>query len=415
MKRLSPGVRFLLGFVTFLLCVVLFVSSIAGILLANTVQIFSSQENLETILREVLSAELQPTPSLLSAPRGGSPLPLQYAPYITYQSADIRLSQKQQNTTSVIEWIYDALAEDFGDQLTVDLETVKLFVAESTLDDFLVEKIAIMINDAYTGQQTVTLTPEEIRAAIEENAALIEQYFGVTMDDQVITDVTTIIEENEYISRIEDEGIVNIIMNPDKPSTEAPDGEDAPAINMNPNSVDPQQIVDLLRSVFSVQTLLLCIGACVLMIALILLVNMKQIWTGLKKIGWTLMLAALPIVLLTVAAWVIPAGWAERWGIYSIIEVLVCQVLTINAVICFGVFGLGLVLMIAGIVVKKIARKKFQKASQLETLSEAVFEEGSVVVEFPAEEEIPAEEESEESEDEIFEEIEEAEETEETI
>lgn len=418
MKRLSPGVRFLLGFVTFLLCVVLFVTSIAGILLANTVQILSSQENLEAILQEVLFVELQPTPSVLSAPMGGSPLPLNYAPYITYQSADIRLSEKQQSTTSVVEWIYNALADDFGDELTVDLETVKLFVAESTLDDFLVKKVAIMINDAYTGKQTVTLSPEEIRAAIEENAALIEQYFGVTMDDQVITDVTTIIEENEYISRIEEEGIVNIVMNPDKPSAEAPDSEDAPEINMNPNSVDPQQIVDAFRSIFSVQTLLLCIGACVVLIALILLVNMKQIWAGLKKTGWTLMLAALPFVLLTVATWVIPAGWAERWGIYSIIEVLVCQVLTINAVICFSIFSLGLVLMIVGIVVKKIARKKFRQESQLEAISEAVFEEAPVAVEFPAEEEAPAEEESEEAEEtesEETEEIEEAEETEETV
>ena len=32
MKRLSPGVRFLLGFITFLLCIVLFVTTVAGIL-----------------------------------------------------------------------------------------------------------------------------------------------------------------------------------------------------------------------------------------------------------------------------------------------------------------------------------------------------------------------------------------------
>ena len=396
MKRLSPGVRFLLGFVTFLLCIALFAASVVSIALSGPVQILSSQENLESLLRQVLYADLLPSPQYArssfasSSGTSGTPIELTYPPTVYYAPADIHLSQEQQTSTSMVEWIYNALAQDFGDELTVDLETVKDFVERSTLDDFLVEKGAALINDAYTGNTTVTLTPEEIRTAIEENAALIEEVFGVTMDDQVIADVTAVIEENEYVARIEEEGIVNIIMNPQGSTAEGME---------NPNSADTQQVVDFVRSIISLQALLLCIGACVLLIALILLVNRKQLWTGMKAIGWTLMLAALPFITLTVAAWIIPAGWAARWGLNSLVEIVVCQFLSINAVICFSVFGFGLLLMVGGIVVKGIFRRKCQQAAVTAAIEEALIAEETTAVEFPAEESPEEPEETEETEE----------------
>lgn len=413
MKRLSPGVRFLLGFVTFLLCVALFVTVIAGILVSNVVHILSSQENLESLLRQVLFADMHHPAPLRNAPSGNAPA-LRQAPVKTLAPADIRLSE-QQTATSMVEWIYDALAEDFGDQLQVDLDTVKEFVERSTLDDFLVEKGAGLINDAYTGENTVTLSADEIKAKIEENAALIEEYFGVPVDTQVITDVTNIIEENEYVERIEDEGIVNIIMNPQ--GTTSPDGME------NPDSADTeqiQQVIDTTRTVLSLTTVLICGGACLLLIALILLVNMKQIWVGLNKAGITLMLAALPSVALTVAVWVVPAGWAVQLGFPAIVEGILREIVTINSVICFGVFIFGLLMLIGGIVTYCIVRSQRKKAAEAAAIEEALIAEAPLAeVEFPAEEEASEEEiaeeadvaEDESDEDEAEEEVEEETET----
>ncbi|MBQ8768947.1 MAG: hypothetical protein IJZ15_04820 [Oscillospiraceae bacterium] len=393
MKRLSPGVRFLLGFITFLLCVVLFVTAIAGIAVSNVVQILSSQENLETLLRQVLYVDMLHPATTRNAPLGNAPA-LRQTPVKTLAPADIRLSE-QQTATSMVEWIYDALAEDFGDELQVDLETVKEFVERSTLDDFLVEKGAILINDMYTGESTITLGADEIQAKIEENAALIEEYFGVPVDTQVITDVTNIIEENEYVDRIEEEGIVNIILNPE--GTETPDGMD------NPNSVDTEQIqqtIDLARTVLSLTTVLICGGAIVLLLALILLVNMKQVWVGLNKAGVTLMLAALPFVALTVAVWTVPAGWALTFGLPAIVETVANAIVNINSVICIGVFAFGLLLLIAGIVTYCIVRSKRKKAAALAAIEEAVIAEAPLAeVEFPAEEEASEEEIAEEEAD----------------
>ena len=376
MKRLSPGVRFLLGFVTFLLCVVLFVTTLAGILVSNVVQILSSQENLESLLRQVMFVDMKHPVSTHSVPGGNAPVQRQ-SPVKTLAPTDIRLAE-QETAASMVEWIYEALAEDFGDELQVSLDTVKEFVERSTLDDFLVEKGAGLLNDVYTGESTVTLTPEEITAKIEENAPLIEEYFNVVVDPQVIADITTTIEQNQYVARIEEEGIVNIILNPE--------GSSDPM--QNPDSIETQQIIDAVRTALSVTAVLILAGACLLLIGLILLVNIKQIWAGLNAAGITLMLAALPSVILTIAVWSVPAGWSAQFGLASIIEVLIRQIVTINSVICIGVFSFGLALLIGGIVAKCLIRSKYKKAAAAaEIEAKLVAEVPPTEVTFPTEEE----------------------------
>ena len=395
MKQLSPGVRFLLGFITFLLCLVLFVTTFAGILASNVVNILSSQDNLENLLRQVLFVDMRQRVSTQRAPVGGAPA-LRQLPVKTLSPADLKLSE-QQTASSMVDWIYGALAEDFGDELNVDLETVKEFVERSTLDDFLVEKGADLLNDLYTGESTVTLGAEEIREKLEENADLIEEYFGVPIDEQVITDVTSTIEENEYVDRLENEGILNVIMNPE--STGSSEGMN------NPNSVDAQQIVDIARKALATQTIWLFIAAIIILIGLILLTNMKQIWVGMRKIGITLMCAAVPYVILTVAVWAVPAGWSKTFQLPEIIEIVVREIFNLNYMICFGVFAFGLIMVIGGIIVYCIARRKYKKAQEQKKLEEKLLNEipmpevNFVVEDEAAEEEAESEEAPAEEED----------------
>ena len=392
MKRLSPGVRFLLGLITFLLCVALFVTTVAGILVSNVVQILSSQDNLEDLLRQVLFVDMLHPVSARGVPTGNAPS-LRQTPVKTLAPSDLRFSEAE-TATSLVEWIYAELAADFGDELQVDLETVKEFVERSTLDDYLVEKGAGLINDAYTGESTVTLDADEIKAKIEENADLIEEYFGVPVDMQVVSDVTQIIEENEYVARIEEEGIINILMNPTGSSLEDMDDPDPEAIQQ---AQELQNALDIGRKILSTATVLICVGIFLLLIGLILLTNMKQIWVGMNKIGITLMLAALPFIALTVAVWTVPAGWSAMFDLPAMTEIFVSAVVNINSVICFGVFGLGLALLIAGIVTYCLVRSKRKKAEALAHIEQAVTEEAPLPeVEFFASE-APAEEAAEEA------------------
>lgn len=379
MKRLSPGVRFLLGFITFLLCVVLFVTATAGILVSNVVQVLSSQDNLENLLRQILFVDMLHPASTHNAPIGSAPA-LRPAPVKTLSPASIRLN-KQQTATSMVEWIYQELASDFGDQLQVDLSTIKGFVERSTLDDFLVEKGAGLLNDVYTGQSTVTLSPEEIKTQIEENAVLIEEVFGVPVNMELVSNVTSIIENNEYVARLEEEGIVNILLNLS--------GDNLSGPLDNPEIQKTQQTIESIRSVLSMQTVLACVAACLVLIVLILLVNIKQIWVGMNKSGITLMLAALPSVAVTVAVLVAPAGWSANLGVPSLVEILAREIVNINASICLGAFAFGLVLLILGIIIFCIAKGAGKKAAALETIENAVIAEAPLAeVNFPAEEDI---------------------------
>ncbi len=374
MKRLSPGVRFLLGFITFLLSIALFVSAVAGILISNFVNILSSQENLQSLLRQVMFVDLK---APVRAVPGGNAPAAQRVTVKTLAPADIRLAE-QQAAASMVDWLYESLIEDFGDELQVSLGTVQDFVERSTLDDFLVEKGAAMLSDVYTGQNTATITPEEIEAKIAENTPLIEEVFGVEIAPQVIADITSIIQDNEYFARIQEEGIVDILF--------YPNGRPSDPMH-NPDSVEAEQIMTVVRNVLSVNTVYLLGGACLLLIILILLVNMKQIWVGMNKAGITLMSAALPSVILTVAVLAIPAGWSQQFGLFSIVEILIRQLVTMNAGICIGVFAVGLVLLIFGIVTKGIVRRSYEKAARTQAISNQVFAEAPVVVEFPTEEE----------------------------
>lgn len=398
MKRLHPGVRFLLGFITFLLCVALFVTTFAGILVSNFVQVLSSQDNLQTLLRQVLFVDMKHPTTARTAPA------MRTTPTMLLAPGNIRLDD-QSTASSMVDWIYEALAEDFGDELQVDLETVKDFVERSTLDDFLVEKGAGLISDIYTGESTVTLSADEIQAKIEENAELIEEVFGVPVDMEVVNNVTSVIEENEYVSRIEEEGIVNIIMSANSSTEEGME---------NPNSADMeqvQQVLDTTRMILSVQTVLIFVGACLLLIVLILVVNMKQLWASLNAIGITAMLAALPYIALTL----LPAGFIGGLGLPAMVEIVVNAITGIGSVIYYGVFGFGLAMLIAGIVVFCIFRSKCKKAAALAEIETAVIEEAPLPeVEFPAEETEEVEEATEETEEETEEAAEEAAEEEET-
>jgi len=107
------------------------------------------------------------------------------------------------------------------------------------------------------------------------------------------------------------------------------------------------------------------------------------------------MAAALPFVVLTIVVCSLPAGWAKTFGLPSILEVLIREILSINSVICFGVFAFGLALLVGGIVTYCIVRGKRKKDAVTATIGDALIAEAPLpVVEFPVEEQIPAVEEA---------------------
>ena len=108
----------------------------------------------------------------------------------------------------------------------------------------------------------------------------------------------------------------------------------------------------------------------------------------MRRIISLLMLAALPSVILTIAVWAVPAGWSAQFGLVNILEVLIREIVTINSVICIGVFSFGLALLIGGIITKYLVGRKDKKAAAVaEIEAKLVAEVPPTEVTFPTEEE----------------------------
>ena len=385
-KTLSAGVRFLLGLISFLLCILLFVSAIATILISDSLVVLTSQDNLKKLITMVLSRDLpRPMPRSFSA-EGGAPGAY---PIVIKKMAlpNLRLEEADEQTgDALVLWVYEALSEQYGDEMNVTLETVQDFVEQSSLKDFVAEKGASLISDFYTGENTTTLTDDEIRNQLEENADLIEEVFGVEVTTEAITEITATITENDYLAQIQEEGIVNVVMGStaSKPDSSNPGDPQDPA---NPESTGNslQEALDLFRQIASMQTLLICIGICLLLIALLFVTNMKQVWVAMKDTGITLLLAGLFFLIPTVLIWTLPTSWMTELGELRVVGVLAREILIMTSPICIGVAGLAVLLIVSGIITKCVIRKKGATAV-------AVAKAAPVVVEVPVVEEPVVEE-----------------------
>jgi hypothetical protein len=104
-------------------------------------------------------------------------------------------------------------------------------------------------------------------------------------------------------------------------------------------------ILMAVREVTSVEAILMVIGACVVLIGLLFLINMKQLRVAVRCVGITAMLAGLPFAAATVLAFAMPSMFTGT--ALSIVYLGV----TLTAGVAFGVFGGGLVLLIVSIVI----------------------------------------------------------------
>ena len=355
-KKLSGGVRFLLGFITFLLCIALFVATIVTIVVADTVSIVTSQENVKKIISQVLFNEVS-RPMPIGIGSGNAPgshrvtVKPMAAPAVRLEEAS-----DAQTTEALVTWIFESLSEEYGEEMNLTLETVQQFVEESTLKDFIADKGASLVSDYFNGENTTTITEEEIKQQLELNKELIKETFDYEISDEVVSEITNKVVESDYIAQIQEEGIVNVVANAVGGATN----------NDDPNSVSPGTIIvnalETVRQVFSKNTVLLCIGACLVLLALILVTNLKQIWVGLNKAGITVMVAGALFLVPTIIIGVSSTDWMDSLGSMRVAGVLAREIMLMTAPICFIATIAGLVLLVSGIVTYCIVRSKYRKA-----------------------------------------------------
>lgn len=412
-KKLPFGARFGLAILSFVLGLLLFVSAVVTLLIAN-IRVVTSENNIRQITKLLL----------------GAPQQVHSVAQVTPGAVGAGLRMEEESdlggavTEGLVGFLYEGLKDFLGENMTMNLEELQDVVDRSTVKDFIADKTAGLVTDYILGEVTTTISGEEIKQLLVENKELIEQVTGQEMPTEMIDNIMTVVEENPVIQKLEEEGLAGFI---EEITGEAlPEGSLGELKPKDPNALGNQifgedmggtiagiagtitggelegissisDVLTVFRAATSVGKLLLCIGVCLVLMGLIIVVNIKQLPKGLRRSGLPLVFAGFGFLGNLVALFV-PT-------LFTISPLpIVRQILVMTAGANGAVFGLGLALIIAGFVLGSVAKKNAAKAAAA-ALEEAAIAE---IAEEAAEEAAEAAEEAEEIPEEPAEEAEEA-------
>lgn len=357
-KKLPLGLRILFGFLSLILCVALFATTLAAIILAD-VRVMTSEENMKTIISYVMFG----TPI-----QKNSPIALQAAGAVKLDEANVGMAGGQQ---MVIDMLYEMLSDQFGEEVPFTQDEVQDLLDQSTIPDFLSEKMAGVMSDIYTGDLTTTITGEEVVQLLEENKELIEDTIGVELSEEYKNAIKEKVDEMDIATKVQDIVLGRNPLNPDSPEGEGGNGVmGGNAVDKFPNgvlnglisgAVTFQDVIDggisvilmLMRELTSLEMLLIVLAACLVLIALLFVVNLKQLRVAFRCVGGTLMLAGAPFAASAILAFAVPSLFEGALAIVYLVA-------TLTAGVSIGVFGGGFVLSIVGIVMTAVYKKNLK-------------------------------------------------------
>lgn len=351
-KSPSTGVKVLLVLLSILLCACLLVSLTATALVLD-LRLLTSKGSFEKIVTSVLKAPAQQRHLPLTAAMGG-----------------LRRSEAgtgSQTSDALVSWVFDALKDQYGDELTITEEQMTIFLEESTVKDFLVDKTASYMSDFVNGTNNTTVTAEEVEQLIEENSALIERAFGVAVTPDIQDTIAGFVKDMEIGEVIQKEVLGNLedltipgyvpLFPQAKPDTgnNAAGGSDAANSALGGAATVSNLMADL-RMLSSVPVLVGCIGVCLVLIVALFFTNRMRIPGTFVCTGIPAVIAGILLVIPTSLLQAMPDLFGS--GEMAPVAGAIGAAVSVIAPVHYGLLGLGAVLIIAAIVIKCIQSKK---------------------------------------------------------
>lgn len=388
--------KILLGILTFILCIALMASTVVTIVMAD-VHILTDKDNINTLITEFLkpSAPARQTVGMsLGADTVGAPR----------QNADLGMAAEE-NSGFMVDLIFDMIQQETDGELPFTKEQVENFVEESTLGDFLAEKGAGLVSDMLTGEKTTTITIDEIKEQLEQNAQLMEETFQISVDEEAISGLAAGIEETGVLEQLSEGGLESLLTEYGGNADQSPDTEDEKTNGamaeislwavlsgkVDVSSLSLPQMLELFRSTTSVTVLLSCVGVCVVFMGLIFLTRWKKYYLAMIFTGITLLITGLICMIPALVVWSVPAVVTELLGEMAVGMTLISKIVDMTCPVTIGVTVFGFALIVSGGVLagltKKWARAKLAAAEPVEIPEEVPAEEPSV--EEPSVEETP--------------------------
>ena len=394
--------KILLGILTFILCIALMVSTIVTIVMADA-HILTDKDNINILISEFLKPSASPKKTLgmsMGADTVGTPQ--QGADLGTVEASISGFGWSGGETGLLVELIYDLIEQEAGgEELPFTLEEVEAFVEESTFDDFLAEKGTGLVSDLLTGEKTTTITADEIKQQLEQNAQLIEDTFQIPLDEEVISALAAGIEETGVLEQINEGGLESILAAGDENQSPDAEGEVTETVKtpitlegilsgkVNVSSLSLPQLLELFRSVTSGAVLLSCIGVCVVLIGLIFLTRWKKYYLAMIFTGITLLITGLICMIPALVVWGAPELMMELLGEMAVGMTLINKVVDMTCPVAIGVTVFGFAVIVAGGVLaglsKKWVRAKLAAAEPVEIPGKEPAAEEVSAEEIPAE------------------------------
>lgn len=381
-KRLSLGARIGLSVASAVLGFILFVAILATTLIID-IRVGTSENTMNEVVHALLSS---PEHVRVKAPAAAGQGGLRIAPRPgrTYQM--VRREEPddvaEDLTTQLIGMLYEELGNQIGEEMPVSLEEFTSLINESTAKDYIADKTAGLITDYFNDEITTTFEKEEILTLIEENKELIEAVVGEPLPDDVALQVATVFDENNIVQKVEAEGLAGFMEMINE--SESADGSGGVSVF---KIVD--QVTGILRTVSSTPYLLMSIGICLVLMAAIFFINIRQIGKGLRRIGYSFLPVGLPGLVLCLVVQYFPAT-GDLAMLVPVVQKFVSAFIPVYAV----TLGLGVLFVAAGIVLPIILKVKGLLPEAAPVSEEAEVPVEAPVAEAPVEtaEEAPAEE-----------------------
>ncbi len=422
-NRQIPGfIRFLLGIISFALCICLLLTTVVTVLVAD-VGLLTSKVGLQQVIKDLLFSAPAERPVYAPAGMtlGGYNVRLDDSTLTTggdmsmgnlgdlgnldlgnIDLGDINfediLSGESNLSDVLADVVYEAVASQSPEEVPFTKEDIQEFMEESTIPEFLSDKVAGLVSDTLLGEESTSITVEEVMTVIQENKDLIEDTFQIEIPEEAVTEIENVLNETftegDIASTIRTEinkgmGLLDpVAPMPGAPAPDSPEhgtNGDA-AIDKGPLASIPDenfqngldlilallsgqsivlgapQAITLLRFVTSAPVLIALIAACLLLIGLLFLTN----W---GRPGSAMVWAGVP-VFIAGGLTSLPAALGD--ALATLLPVNISPIANLLSYISTGVTVFGLVLIVVGIIIGSNMKKARRKAAAGEPCCEHI-------------------------------------------
>lgn len=362
-KKPPVAVRVLLGIVSFILCLALFCTTVVTMVVTD-LKVLTSKDGVQTIITQLVFAGSQkkaPMYHFQAAGVGG----------VRLDDAEISEGALPEGGSAdfIVDFLYDYLSQEFGEELNISKEEVGALLEDSTIPEFVTDKMSSMVSDIITGESTTEITKDEILDLVEENKQIIEDVIGQELPQEVIDQIADVVEENNVVETVKEAVEIQLGLKPSFGESEDGEVSARPTIKENviqgvlsgENTFDDVMnggiptLLALFREITSTTVILSLLGLCLALIGLLFASNYWKPHAALLGTGITLMLAALPFVIVTVAIHVVPVLF--ELPLIRIVPMIIKVMIPVT----FGVFGGGIAMLIGSIVWGSLRKKKLSQ------------------------------------------------------